>query len=204
MAKELIRLTLIALVTLFSLNCSMVLAWVPQQGDIIFQDSPSSQSLAVKQATESRYSHVGIILFKKGQPYVFEASSKVIFTPLKEWITYGENGHYVAKRLKEGLSEQQVAVLNNEVKRYEGKPYDLKFEWSDSKMYCSELVWKMYKKATGLEIGHLQEMREFNLTSPLVREKMQERYGNNAPLSQKIVSPASMFDSPLLVTVGGE
>src|SRR5437867_163185 len=26
-------------------------------------------------------------------------------------------------------------------------PYDLTFEWSDDKIYCSELVWKVYERA---------------------------------------------------------
>jgi hypothetical protein len=32
-------------------------------------------------------------------------------------------------------------------KLYEGKPYDLYFEWNDEIIYCSELVWKIYKNA---------------------------------------------------------
>ncbi len=36
----------------------------PKDGDIIFQSSQSSQSKAVEQATNSPYSHMGIIFIK--------------------------------------------------------------------------------------------------------------------------------------------
>ncbi|VTR45020.1 Orthopoxvirus protein of uncharacterised function (DUF830) [Serratia fonticola] len=44
-----------------------------QDGDIIFHTSRSAQSLAIQQATGSRYSHMGIIVLRDGKPYVFEA-----------------------------------------------------------------------------------------------------------------------------------
>ena len=40
---------------------SAVYAWQPQQGDIIFHTSRTSQSLAIQKATGSVYSHMGII-----------------------------------------------------------------------------------------------------------------------------------------------
>ena len=46
-----------------------------KDGDVIFQTSLSSQSVAIQRATHSRYSHMGIIFFRSGQPYVFEASA---------------------------------------------------------------------------------------------------------------------------------
>ena len=32
------------------------------------------------------------------------------------------------------------------------KDYDLYFEWSDDKIYCSELVWKIYKNGADIEL----------------------------------------------------
>ena len=78
---------------------------------------------------------------------------------------------------------------------YEGKPYDLYFEWSDARIYCSELVWKMYRDAMGIEIGGLQKLREFDLADPAVKAKMRERYGTNVPLDEPVISPAAMFES---------
>ncbi|HNT51043.1 MAG TPA: YiiX/YebB-like N1pC/P60 family cysteine hydrolase, partial [Cyclobacteriaceae bacterium] len=82
-----------------------------------------------------------------------------------------------------------------------GKNYDLYFEWSDDRMYCSELVWKIYFEATGISIGSLQKLNEFNLTNSVVKQKLKERYGNKIPLHEKVISPECMFNSAVLVTV---
>jgi hypothetical protein len=85
--------------------------------------------------------------------------------------------------------------------RFKGKDYDIYFEWSDDKIYCSELVWKIYKEALGIEIGALQELREFDLSDNIVKSKMRERYGDKIPFDEKVISPGAMFDSEKLVTV---
>lgn len=59
----------------------------------------------------------------------------------------------------------------------------------------------MYRKATGLEIGRLQQIRDFNLNAQEVQLKMKERYGNRVPLDHPVISPAAMFDDPQLQTV---
>ena len=46
-------------------------AYSPQNGDIIFHISKSSQSKAIQIATKSPYSHVGIVYIKDGKPYVY-------------------------------------------------------------------------------------------------------------------------------------
>ena len=173
-------------------------------GEIIFQSSQSSLSQAIQLATHSKYSHVGII-FKKGNSYfVYEAVQPVRITPLKEWIERGEGGHFVIKRLRKAnniLTPSAIAKMENQGKKYLGKNYDGYFEWSDERIYCSELVWRIYKEVLGLEIGELQKLSEFDLSSPLVKSQIKKRYGNNIPLNEKVISPAAMFNSDLLETI---
>ena len=175
-----------------------------QDGDIVFHTSRSAQSLAIQRATGSRYSHMGVVLSRGGKPYVFEAISTVQFTPLDRWIARGEGGHFVVKRLTNAsriLTATGVAKLRSSAGRFEGRPYDLTFEWSDDRVYCSELVWKMYETALSIRIGELRRLREFDLTDPVVRNKMRERYGKKIPLDEPVISPAAMYESPLLETV---
>jgi uncharacterized protein YycO len=61
--------------------------------------------------------------------------------------------------------------------RFLGKDYDIYFEWSDNRIYCSELIWKIYKEATNIEIGQLENLSDFNLSNKLVKKKLKERYG---------------------------
>lgn len=175
-----------------------------QNGDLIFQTSKSSQSKAIQIATNSKYSHMGIIYENKGRFFVYEAVQPVKLTPLKEWISRGENGHYVIKRLKNAdqvLTSSTLNKMKQIGERYKGKPYDIYFEWSDDKIYCSELVWKIYKEAAGIEIGQLERLSDFDLSNEIVQTKMKERYGENIPMGEKVISPATMFNSEKLVTV---
>ena len=79
--------------------------------------------------------------------------------------------------------------------------YDLYFGWSDDRIYCSELIWKVYERGLGRQLGQLQQLRDFDLNSPVVQAKLQERYGNNLPLTETAISPVSIFYSPELVEV---
>ena len=174
-----------------------------RQGDIIFQTSGSGQSYAIQLATNSKYSHCGLVEIVNGSEYVFEAVQPVKLTPLKDWVKNGNNGHYVVKRLKDTtkLTKSSVKILREEAKLQKGKNYDIYFDWSDYKMYCSELVWKLYKRAFGVEVGELQELKEFDLTNPIVKAKLKERYGNAVPLNEKVIFPAAIFNSDLLHTL---
>ncbi|MHC1774344.1 MAG: YiiX family permuted papain-like enzyme [Lentimicrobium sp.] len=175
-----------------------------EDGDIIFQTSKSSQSMAIQIATNSKYSHLGIIYKIEGNCFVYEAVQPVKLTPLKEWIDRGEKGHFVVKRLKNSdkiLTPEIKNKMKTEGEKFRGKNYDLYFEWSDDRIYCSELVWKIYKNAADIEIGKLQKLSEFNLTDKTVIQKLKERYGDSIPKNEFVISPSSMFESEKLITI---
>jgi uncharacterized protein YycO len=175
-----------------------------RNGDLIFQTSLSGQSKAIQVATHSKYSHCGII-YKEGKAFfVFEAIQPVKKTPLDKWIARGQSGKFVIKRLKNAEQVLTPAVLQKMKQvgeEFSGKNYDLTFEWSDDKIYCSELIWKVYQRATGIEIGKLQKLSDFDLTNEMVKKKMKERYGDKIPMNEIVISPSSIFDSELLITV---
>jgi len=175
-----------------------------RDGDIIFHTSRSSQSAAIQRATHSRYSHMGLILHRQGKPYVFEAVATVRFTPLAQWTARGAGGHYVVKRWRDAdtrLDTAGATRLRNAAQALAGKPYDLTFEWSDARIYCSELVWKAYERAFGLKLGETQRLGDFDLSDPIVAAKLRERYGAKLPLQEPVISPQAMFDSAELVLV---
>lgn len=175
-----------------------------QNGDIIFQTSQSNQSKAIQLATKSKYSHIGIVYENNNKWFVYEAIQSVRLTPIKQWINRDKKRHYVVKRLKnasEVLNSATLTKMKKVGERFKGKNYDIYFEWSDDKLYCSELVWKIYKEATEIEIGNLEELKDFDLSHPLVKQKMKERYGDNIPLNEKVISPAAIFNSDKLITI---
>lgn len=199
---------MIRVLLLLFLSCSASFAAeisdVVQDGDIIFHTSRSTQSVAIQRATKSPYSHMGIIFRRGEKPFVLEAVYTVKFTPLSEWIARGVNGHYVVKRLTDAstrLTRPAMERLVDQAQSMRGKPYDLAFEWTDDRFYCSELVWKIYKRALGIELGALQRLRDFDLSDPIVSVKVRERYGKRIPLDERVISPAAIFESPELTGV---
>lgn len=173
-------------------------------GDIIFQSSDYGQSKAIQLATHSKYSHCGIIFRQGKDVFVLEAVQPVGYTPIEEWIRRGKGGHFVVKRLKNAdavLNTATIAKMKQTGKSFVALDYDLTFEWNDARIYCSELVWKIYKRAAGVEVGKLQKLREFDLSHPLVKQKLQERYGNKVPMEETVISPAAIFDCSNLVTI---
>jgi uncharacterized protein YycO len=175
-----------------------------KNGDLIFQTSLSGQSKAIQLATKSKYSHCGLI-FKDGKEfYVFEAVQPVKRTPLDKWIARGKDGKYVIKRLKNAdqfLNSATLTKMKQVGDQFNGKNYDLTFDWSDDKIYCSELIWKIYQRATGIEIGKLEKLSDFDLTNEAVKQKMKERYGDKIPTNEIVISPVAIFDSELLTTI---
>lgn len=178
-----------------------------READLIFQSSLSEQSKAIQLATNSPYSHCGII-FKEGEDYVvLEAVQPVQKTPLSEWIARGENNQYVIRRLKNADQILTTAVLNRmkkEGEKLEGRDYDVRFEWTDDKIYCSELIYKIYERAAGIKLGKLQKLKDFDFTNAAVRAELKERYGRHIPLNETVISPAAVFDSELLETITQE
>lgn len=194
----------IAMAAQLRLASGEIAGWQLNNGDLIFQTSRSSQSAAVQHGTRSIWSHMRVIVLRDSQPYVLEASATMRYTPLAQWVVYGVGRHFVVKRLADAnkmLTPAAVARLDTVGAKFLGRHYDTTFEWSDDRMYCSELVWKIYDRALAIEIGELQKIRDFNLTDPTVAKLMEQRYGNAVPMDEPVISPVSMFDSPLLVQI---
>ena len=175
-----------------------------QDGDIIFQTSQSPQCEAVRIATNSKFSHCGIIYDINGKWFVFEAVQPVKLTPFEEWIQHGKGNKYLVKRLKNGkeiLTPEILQKMKNYSQQFEGKEYDAYFDWTDTRIYCSELIWKTYKNGAGIELSKLRQLKEFNLNDERVQKILKERYGNEIPLDEKVVAPSDLAASDLLKTI---
>jgi uncharacterized protein YycO len=174
-----------------------------KDGDIIFQTSQSAQCEAVRIATRSKFSHCGIIFTREDKKFVMEAVQPVKITPFEEWIQHGKDNCYLVKRLKDTLqiNNQKMVNMKHVGTQFIGKNYDLYFEWSDDRIYCSELVWKIYKEGADIELCKQQTLQSFDLKNEKVKEILKERYGNNIPLNEKVVAPSQLADSKLLETI---
>ncbi|MEW5797294.1 MAG: YiiX family permuted papain-like enzyme [Candidatus Zixiibacteriota bacterium] len=186
------------------ISCSYFSGYAPKPGDIVFQDLNSPQAQAVKLATGSQYTHCGIIFEQDNNFVVYEAVGPTRVIPLQDWIRQGVKGHFVARRidtLLAHLTDESLARMRQVGESHLGKPYDPVFNWSDSQMYCSELVWKIYRDGLGLELAPLRKLGGYQIEHPAVRQKLRERYGDSIPLQEPVIAPADLMASERLKQV---
>jgi len=171
-----------------------------KNGDIIFQTSTSRQSQLLETTTNSKYTHVGIIVKDSNKFYVAEASSKVKITPLDKFIAKGKDHKYMVLRSDE-VNETKFSKMKSFVKKFLGKNYDLKFQWDDDEMYCSELVWKAYDHA-GIKLSETKTFEDFNVSSPIARKEILKRFKNSIfSLDETVVAPVDIANNKDLKVV---
>lgn len=170
-----------------------------REGDILFQGNAGPQSDAIRAATDSPYTHCGIVVEKGGKLVVFEASQPVKTTPLKDFIARSQPGTFRAMRLAEPINDTWLAKAKDWGEELLGQPYDAKFQWSDEAYYCSELVWKFYL-AGGIELCKPKRFSDYDLDEPAVVALIEQRYGGmgNLPLDEAAVAPGDLAESDML------
>lgn len=165
-----------------------------REGDVIFQTSNYGQSLAVQKATESKYSHVGILFQEKDEWYVYEAVQPVQKIPLKDFISHGDQSHFTISRFKGALNSSNIVKMKTFFNKVEGLDYDIYFEWSDKTWYCSELVWKMYHHV-GIIISDYEKFGQYNLKDPTVVKIIDQRFKNGVNLDETVITPRGIYES---------
>ncbi|HKO52116.1 MAG TPA: YiiX/YebB-like N1pC/P60 family cysteine hydrolase [Polyangiaceae bacterium] len=176
-----------------------------RDGDLIFQESRSSQSEMVHALTGSRWTHMGVIFNEPQGAVVLEAVSPVKKTALQPWIARGRDKRYVVKRLRDADSKLSPDVIDKLRKlgdTWLGRPYDLRFRWDDQSLYCSELAYKLLDRAAGVRVGKLQRADEMNLADERVQRALRKRFANASfDPAETIVTPDSMFNDDQLLEV---
>ena len=164
----------------------------PQEGDLVFQALSLDLDLvvAIEGVTESHYSHVGVLHKRNGEWTVIEASGPgVIYTAFDKWKTHGRNERWAAFRLKAKQQKHIPQFLAN-LHPHAGKAYDFKYELSENKLYCSELVYHAWKRTTGQEMGKLTRIGDLNWKP---HQATIEKYnGGPMPLDRQMISPIEL------------
>lgn len=138
-----------------------------KEGDIVFQNSGSSQSKYIAAATHSLWTHCGLIIEKPDGLYVLEASNVIKLTPLDKWKARGIGKMMKARR----VFDKPIKV---KYKKYLGLPYDGKFRMNNGTYYCSELVWHIYKTQFDHDFG-LHPISDYNVGYPRTKAYMKKR-----------------------------
>jgi hypothetical protein len=173
-----------------------------QAGDIVFQGGTGTQARAIETATGSSWTHCGIVLMDENGPYVVEAVQPVRRTELKAWLERG-NGVYSVKRLVDEtvLTPAVLEKMRQTAHGLVGRNYDIFFQWDDERIYCSELVWKVYQQSASLEVAEMERFGDMDLAGPEARQILKQRFANGPPLDEPVISPGRIHRSALLRTV---
>lgn len=193
--KNILQKTKIAFVLLTLVVSTKAFAQKLQVGDIIFHKSQSSQAKAITEASSSEWTHVGIIVAKAGQWHVAEAIGPVKITPLQTFINRGKNKEYKIFRFKYFNPLTMTANLLKAIQKH-NKPYDIYFEMSNERTYCSELVYKAMLEVTGQQVGKIQQFKDLKLNGPYVKALIKKRLtdtGRELNPEEEIITPIAQM-----------
>lgn len=166
----------------------------PVEGDILFQSLPNPPGLdlvdAIEGSTGSPYSHCGMVFQEDGSWQVIEAIGPVKITPLDDYIARGRGKQVWAYRLDE-TSRKKVPAALTAMKKDLGKHYDPRYRFDDEAIYCSELIWRGWKAATGKELGTTVTLGSLNWQPYQAVIEAIEGPGN-LPLDRKMITPRDL------------
>ena len=168
----------------------------PQEGDFLFQSLPHNDLIdAIEGSTGSPFSHCGIVK-KSGTAWVVvEAIGPVKETPLALWVLQGRKNAYAAYRLRAPLNAKIPQIIAA-TEKYKGRPYDIHYDLDEARIYCSELLWKSVRDATGHKLGKLQKLGDL-AWEPY--EKVIRTIENGAlPLDRLMITPKDFAEAPEL------
>lgn len=173
-----------------------------REGDIVFSSSIRGQGEAIMAATASPYTHCGVVFEKDGRLMVLEAVQPEGVTTLENFMAKGRPENFAARRLKVAVPPAAQRKAREWAVAQIGRDYDALFLWDDKKLYCSELVWKIFQQA-GIELCPPRHFRDYDLQQPAARRIIEQRYGgmDRVPMDEKVVAPSDLAASPLLMEV---
>lgn len=155
-----------------------------QAGDIVFVESQSSQSPYIKLGTMSKWTHCGVLVETPSGLKVLEASKTVKLTPFDTFIGRAKDGNWCVKRPEQRLKSPIY------YRKYLGLKYDMEFKFDNGKMYCSELVWQIYKDQ-GIELCKPRKVSSFIMAGiPKVKRLMDSR---DIDMDQEVVAPVDIY-----------
>lgn len=167
-----------------------------KSGDVVLHTSKSRLSLPIREATKSPYSHVGMIeVDEKGEVFVLEAIEPVSRTPWSRWKARGEGSKVTV--LRSTLKPSELARVQEWAKAQLGRPYDVRFQWDDEKLYCSELVSKAFEHGSGKPWGRRERIRDLSLS--YADKRLAKSLG--VSLDTELVSPAGLAADARFVTI---
>jgi len=169
-------------------------------GDIVFIKSKTEQAKLLHLTTGSEWTHVGMAFQRSVGWDIIEAVQPVRWTSLNSFVRRSNHLAFKVFRPIFNFDAKEIKYFSEEKL---GQDYDLVFSWNQNRWYCSELVWKAYKKVAGEELGVLEKIGDLkNIDKPAIRQEAYRRfsaygeeYNHDAWKKTLVITPVQMMKS---------
>lgn len=184
-AKILLIISLLYLGTLSNAYCFEL-----KEGDILLQPLNCWSCHLIEDQEKSRFSHMAIVVKEGGELKVFEALEEVRVISLKKFKQRTSQGEKIlVRRFRPGNDFLPDENFYKEIRKYKGLSYDHDFRWNNfdkkgEKIYCSELVYKIYSSLGYLNFTEAKIM-EFDVNP----REWDEYFNGDTPRGELGISP---------------
>ena len=175
-----------------------------REGDVIFIRVRHALYRRIAETSGSWESHVGIILRNHDGAWMVAESTIPVsrFTPLARFVGRSENGRFLIRRLRDGVSEGDVRRLHVAAGNRMGKLYDTGFNYDSPRQYCSKFVFDCFHEAVGRPVGKLETFSDMLAGNPGAPVAFWRAWFlGRIPWERRCVTTASQLHAPNMVTV---
>ena len=167
-----------------------------QVGDVVFIRVGGFLYGRVAAATGSWTSHVGVLHHcENGRWWVAESAiPRARLTPLDKFLSRSERGRFAIRRLRGGLTPDQVAGLVVAADKRLDAWYDLGFNYDSRRQFCSKFVHAVYTEAVGFGPGQVERFVSLLNRQPgAALSFWRWWFAGRIPMRRRTVTPASQL-----------
>lgn len=175
-----------------------------REGDIIFICFRHALYRPIAETSGSWESHVGILFRDSAGRWTVAQSTIPVsgFTRLESFVGRSQNGRFLVRRMRGGLSGDQVRRLRAAAETRMGKLYDTGFRYDSPRQFCSKFVYDSFLEATGCHVGRIETFREMFQENPAAPVAFWRTwFFGRIPWDRRSVTTTSQLLSPNFVTV---
>ncbi|MBE9397022.1 hypothetical protein IOQ59_07075 [Pontibacterium sp. N1Y112] len=174
-----------------------------QEGDILFISINSFLYKQVARGTGSWCSHVGFVVREQGEWFVMESAVPVVKrSPLRSFLSKTCEDQVAIRRLKSGVSSDQIDRLKAEAEKRLGTFYHLGFKYDSKRQFCSKFVHECFRDALDIKLGKVETLEVLLEQNPQASVGFWRAwYFGLIPWQRRTLTPASQLADDALETV---
>ncbi len=175
-----------------------------QPGDLVFISVINPLYRHVAAVTKSKATHVGIAFRDEKNGWTIAESTVPFakFTPLNKFLARSHDSWVAVRRLRTGLSSEQLMQLRAACDLRVGTVYEVGFSYDSRRLFCSKLAYDAYLEATGIEVGLLESFSDLLKKYPDQSLRFWRFwFFGRIPWSRRTVTPASQLHSEAVTVI---